>query len=85
MGKRLSEGFIERLETWKLPGFSIFGEQVVFPDDPDRAEPIQAPADERESRGVITRDDGAPVAMVVATNEERLIAEDTARIIEESA
>jgi transposase len=36
--QRLSEIFIERLETWRHPGFSVYGEQVVMPNEPDRLE-----------------------------------------------
>ena len=39
----------------------------------------------RDSGGVISAGDLAPVAMVVPTNEERMIAEDTAALIEESS
>ncbi len=36
--ERLSEEFIERLEGWRHSGFSVYGEQVVMPDEPERLE-----------------------------------------------
>lgn len=35
---RLSEGFIDRIETWRHSGFSVYGEQLVMPGEHDRLE-----------------------------------------------